>query len=91
MQLVFHQLLECHHLLRREELGKGQRLQQLGSAVAVGIQIAVQKGRITPASASSRPIRSIIVPPIMLRIAMIVTPVGRDFGGVCTNSRVLFC
>ena len=48
------------------------------------------KGMMAPAIASPRPIRSIMIPPIMLRIAMIVTPVGRDFGVVCTRSRFFF-
>ena len=35
---------------------------------------------MAPVAASARPPKSIITPQIMLRIAMIVTPVGRDFG-----------
>jgi hypothetical protein len=36
-------------------------------------------GMMAPATASPMPIRSIMTPPIMLRTAIIVTPVGRDF------------
>jgi hypothetical protein len=45
---------------------------------------------IAPAIASPMPIRSIITPQIMLRIAIIVTPVGRDFGEDCTTNTFFF-
>ena len=41
------------------------------------------EGRIIPAVRSAIPPKSIITPPIMLRIAIIVTPVGRDLGVGC--------
>jgi hypothetical protein len=41
------------------------------------------EGRIIPAATSPSPPNSIIIPPTMLRIAIIVTPVGRDLGVAC--------
>jgi hypothetical protein len=41
------------------------------------------EGRIIPAATSASPPKSIIIPPMMLRIAIIVTPVGRDLGVAC--------
>ena len=42
-----------------------------------------REGRIIPAARRVTPPKSIKTPPIMLRIAIIVTPVGRDFGVAC--------
>jgi hypothetical protein len=41
------------------------------------------EGRIVPAATRVIRPRSIIIPPIMLRIAIIDTPVGRDLGVAC--------
>jgi hypothetical protein len=41
------------------------------------------EGRIVPAATRVIPPRSMIIPPIMLRIAIIVTPIGRDLGVAC--------
>ena len=40
-------------------------------------------GRIIPLARRVTPPKSIKTPPIMLRIAIIVTPVGRDLGVAC--------
>jgi hypothetical protein len=42
-----------------------------------------REGMIIPAAMSVIPPKSIIMPPMMLRIAIIVTPVGRDLGVAC--------
>jgi hypothetical protein len=41
------------------------------------------EGRIVPAATRVIPPRSMVTPPMMFRIAIIVTPVGRDFGVAC--------
>jgi hypothetical protein len=42
-----------------------------------------REGMIIPAARRVTPPMSIIIPPMMLRIAIIVTPVGRDLGVAC--------
>jgi hypothetical protein len=48
------------------------------------------EGMIMPAARRAIPPKSMIIPPMMLRIAIIVTPVGRDLGVACKilNTRI---